>query len=67
MFSKLEEEIDNRITLVLTYHLTLNKVYEILQEAHRHTLKSQLLTLILPLPPQRAFGNAKTLKDHLLR
>ena len=67
LLSKREMEIDNRITPVLTYHPALNKVYEILQKTHRHTLKSQRLTLILPSPPRLAFGNAKTLEDHLVR
>ena len=42
-------------------------MYEILQKAHRHTLKSQRLTAVLPSPPRLAFRNAKTLKDHLVR
>ena len=46
------KEIDNRITLVLTYHTALTKVYEILQKAHRHTLKFQRLTAVLPSPPR---------------
>ena len=44
-----------------------NKVYEILQKTHRHTLKSQCLTAVLPSPPRLTFCNAKTLKDHLVR
>ena len=66
LLSKREKEIDNRITVVLTYHPALNKVYQILQKAHRHTLKSQRLTLVLPSPPRLPFRNAKTLKDHLV-
>ena len=42
-------------------------MYEILQKAHRHTLKSQRLTAVLPSPPRLDFRNAKTLKDHLAR
>ena len=42
-------------------------MYQILQKAHRHTLKSQRLTAVLPSPPRLAFCNAKTLKDHLVR
>ena len=33
LISKYEKEIDNRITLVLTYHPALTKVYETLQKA----------------------------------
>ena len=50
LLSKHKKEIDNRITLVLTYHPALTKVYEILQKEHRHTLKSQHLTSVLPSP-----------------
>ena len=42
-------------------------MYEILQKAHRHTLKSHRLTVVLPSPPRLAFRNAKTLKDHVVR
>ena len=63
----LNTEFLNAITLVLTYHPALKKVYEILQKAHRHTLKSQRSTAVLPSPPGLAFRNAKTLKDHLVR
>ena len=66
LLSKRKREIDHRITLVLTYHPALTKVYEILQKAHRHTLKSQLLTQVLPSPPRLAFRNAKILIDHLV-
>ena len=51
----------------MTYRPALKKVYEILQKTHRHTLKSQRLTAVLPSPPGLAFRNAKTLKDHLVR
>ena len=67
LLSKRKKEIDNRITLVLTYHPALTKVYEILQKTHRHTLKSQRLTAVFPSPPRLAFCNAKTLKDHPIR
>ena len=58
---------DQLITLVLTYHPSLNKVYEILKQAHRHVLKSPKLSIILPTPPRLAFRNAKNLKDRLVR
>ena len=41
LLSRRKKEIDNRITLVLTYNPALTKVYEILQKAHRHALQSQ--------------------------
>ena len=50
LLSKRKKQIDNRINLVLTYHPALTKVYEILQKEHRHTLKSQHLTSVLPSP-----------------
>ena len=61
LLRKHQKEIDNRITLVLTYHLALTKVDGILQKAHRHTLRSQHLTAVLPSLPQLAFRN------HLVR
>ena len=67
LLSKREKEIDNRITLVLTYPPALTKACEILQKTHRHTLKSQRLTAVLPSSPRLVFRNAKTLKDHLVR
>ena len=67
LLSKREKELNNRITLVLTYHPALAKVCEILQKTHRHTLKSQRLTAVLPSPPRLVFRNAKILKDHLVR
>ena len=67
LLSKREKEIDNRITLALTYHRTLTKVCEILQKTHRYTLKSQRLTAVSPSPPRLVFRNAKTLKDHLVK
>ena len=67
LLSKREKEIDNRITLVFTYHVALTKVYEILQKTHRHMLKFQHLTVVLPSPPRLAFCNANTLENHLVR
>ena len=66
LLSKRKKEIDNRIALVLTYHPALTKMYEVLQKAHRHMLKSQRLTAVLPSLPRFAFRNAKTLKVHLV-
>ena len=67
LLSKREKEIDNSITLALTYHQALTNVNEILQKSHRHTLKSQRLTVVLPSPSRLSFCNAKTLKEHLVR
>ena len=36
------------ITLALTYHPALNQVYEILQSAHKHVLKSPRFHSVLP-------------------
>ena len=49
LLSKRKKEIDSKITLVWTYHLALTKVYEILQKANRHMLKSQRLTATFDL------------------
>ena len=38
-------------------------IYEILQNAYRHTLRSQHIIAVLPLPPRLALLNAKTLLD----
>ena len=67
LLQKREKKIDNSITLVLTYHPALIQVYEILQKAHRHVLKSPRLNSVLPSPPRVAFRNSKTLKDKLVR
>ena len=64
LLCKRKKEIYNRITLVLTYHPALTIVFEVLQKEHRHMLKYQRLTAVLPLP-RLAPRNAKTLKDHL--
>ena len=67
LLSECKKEVDNRITLILTYHPALTEVYEILQKAHRHMHKCQRLTAVLPSPPRLAFRNANTWKDHLVR
>ena len=38
--SKTRQKVDDIITLVLTYHPALNQLYEILQRAQGHFLKS---------------------------
>ena len=50
LLRKRKEEIYNRITLVLTYHPSLTKVWEVLQKEHRYTLKYHRLTAVLPSP-----------------
>ena len=67
LLQKRQKVLDDNITLVLTYHPALNTVYEILQKAHRHTLKSPRLAAVLPAPPRLAFRNSKTLRDKLVR
>ena len=39
-FQKRDKKVDDSITLVLTYHLALNQLYEILRRAQKHFLKS---------------------------
>ena len=38
-----DKKVDGSITLVLTYHLALNRLHEILRRAHKHVLKSPRL------------------------
>ena len=38
-----DKKVDDSITLVLTYHLALNRLHEILRTAHKHVLKSPRL------------------------
>ena len=64
---KRPKPVDQRITLILTYHPALNRIYEILKNAHRHIMKSPKLSTILPTPPRVAFRNSKNLKDKLVR
>ena len=67
LFQKRDKKVDDSITLVLAYHPALNQVYEILQRAHKHVLKSSRLLNALPSPPRVAFRNAKTIRDKLVR
>ena len=55
------------ITLVLTFHLALNVVFDVLKRAHRHVQKSPVLKVVLPKPPRIVFRNPKTLRDKLVR
>ena len=64
---KKPKRIDDNLTLVLTFHPALCKVFEIIKTAHRHVLKSDLLSKVLPKPPRVAYQNAKSLKDKLVR
>ena len=52
---------------MLTFHPALNRFHAILSKAHHHVLKSSRFSRVLPSPPQAAFCNAKSLKDHLVR
>ena len=67
LISKFKKQLDNRITLVLTYHPALTKVYKSLQKTHRHMLKSQRLIAVLASPLRLTFRSPKTLKDYLVR
>ena len=55
------------MTLVLTFHPTVDCVHEILRKAHRHVLKPKRLSRVLQSPPRVASRNAKSLKDCLVR
>ena len=52
---------------MLTFHPILNCVREILRKIHRHVLKSNRLSKVLPSPLRVAFRNVKFLKDRLVR
>ena len=58
---------ENSITLVLTFHLALNIMFNVLKSAHRFIEKSLALKAVLPKPPHVAFRNPKTLRDKLVR
>ena len=66
LFQKRDKKVDDSITLVLSYHLLLNQLYEILQRAHTHVLKSPRFYSALPSPPRVAFWNPKTIRDKLV-
>ena len=63
-----DKKVDDGITLVITYHPALNRLYEILRRAHKHVLKSPRLPSALPSPPRLfAFRNPKKIRDKLVR
>ena len=55
------------LTKVLTYHLELNSVYEVLQKTHHQAYKSPRLEYVLPASSRVAFRNNKSLKDKVFR
>ena len=58
------QKIDDSVALGLTYHLPLNKAYEILRRALKHFLKSPGLHSALPSPPRVAFEFQKQLETN---
>ena len=62
-----DKKVDDNIILALTYHPTLNQLYEILRRAHKHVLQSPRLHIALPSPPTVGFWSPKTIKDKLVR
>ena len=62
-----DEKVDNSITLVLTYHLALNQLYEILRIAHKHVLKSPRHPSALPSASRIAFRIPKAIRDKPVR
>ena len=61
-----DKKVDDSITLVLTYHSTLNQLDEMLRRAHEHVLKPPRLHSALPSPPRVAFQNPKTIREKLV-
>ena len=51
---------EDSITLVLTFHIALHIVFDVLKRAHHHVQKSLMLKVALPKPPRVAFCNPKT-------
>ena len=62
-----DKNVDDIITLVLSYHPVLNQVYEILQRAHKHVLKSLRLHSAVSSPQRVTFRNAKAIREKLVR
>ena len=67
LFQKRDKKVDDSMTLVLTYHLALNQVYEILRKVHKYVLKTPRPHSALLSPLRIAFGNTKTIRDKLVR
>ena len=68
LLKKVERENDFcEPVLVLTYQPALNCIHEISRTAQCHIYKSARPAKVLKSLPQVAFGNAKTLKDRLVR
>ena len=63
LLRKQDKKIDDSITLILTYYVALNQLYEILWTAHKHVLISPKLNSDLPSPPNVAFRNPKIIRD----
>ena len=61
------KKVDDNITLVISYHQALNRLYEILLRAHKHVLKSPRLLSAVPSPPRVAFRNPKRIREKLVR
>ena len=55
------------VTLILTFHLALHVIFDILNSAHHHIAKSPLSKSVLPKPPRVVFRNPKSLCDNLVR
>ena len=66
LLSKHEKEIDNRITLVLTNHPALTRVWNFTKSTQTYAQISMLNCSLIFTTTSIAFRNAKTLKDHLL-
>ena len=67
LLRKREKQDKNDIlSLVLTYHPAINKVYEILKRPHKDTIRLPQLSAVLSSHSSVAFRNQITLKDHLV-
>ena len=67
LLRKRPNDPEDSITLVLTFHLALHIVFDVLKKAHRHAQNSPMLKAVLPKLLRVAFRNPKTLRDKLVR
>ena len=62
-----QQDQEQPITLVLTYHPALKNIRQILQNVQRYINKSPALRKILPTPPRVAFRNDVSIRGTLVR
>ena len=58
---------EDSITVVLSFHLELHIVFDVLIRAHEYAQKSPILKAVLPKPPHVSLRKPKPLRGKLLR